>query len=277
MGDHYTPEYYLKGFTDQRGKIYTYDKLTSSKFCTGVNNVGHETGFYSREMETYLANVIEGPANSVISKIRNKQIISIAEKEILTRYMVALLKRVPEGRQRFEKMGPHVAEETFEEFKTALTKMQFPDNIKQEYLERAEQFLGRYATNPPKDIWLNSIPPETSPTVLLAVTQMTWVFLTSDRTDTFLTSDNPMFFFESLGLGNPDSEISFPLSSKLVLWATWRKDFSDCDYLAIKAHAIKEINRRTAFNASRYIFSASDEQWIPDFIKKHHKLNLMKG
>jgi hypothetical protein len=29
--------------------------------------------------------------------------------------------------------------------------------------------------------------------------------------------------------------------------------------------------------ATHYILNASDEQLIPDFIKKHRKLNLMKG
>ena len=47
-------------------------------------------------------------------------------------------------------------------------------------------------------------------------------------------------------------------------------------YSPIKNQAIKEINRRTATNATRFIYHAKDEDWIPRFInKREHQLNLL--
>jgi len=66
MGDHYVPQYYLKGFSQNEGKrIWIYDKTDGVKFPTQVKSIANITEFYSREVEQYLANTIEGPANKV--------------------------------------------------------------------------------------------------------------------------------------------------------------------------------------------------------------------
>ena len=91
MGDHYVPQYYLKSFSQNNGKcIWVYDKRKSRKFSTQVNNVGNITGFYSAEVEQYLANTIENPANEVLRKIRNHEEIcgNLAQSCIDTSYPI---------------------------------------------------------------------------------------------------------------------------------------------------------------------------------------------
>lgn len=46
MGDHYVPQYYLKGFSQNNGKsIWVYDKEEGSKIQTQVKSIANITGF----------------------------------------------------------------------------------------------------------------------------------------------------------------------------------------------------------------------------------------
>ncbi len=228
-------------------------------------------------MEQYLANQIEGPANRVIEKIRARDQISASEKITLVRYMVALMKRVPKSKERIKGLAPQAAPKTLKEFEAEVDGILLPDKTKTDFMQKARVIFEKFAKNPPKEIWLEMIPPHTSPMVVEVISTMTWIFLTNDSGPVFLTNDNPVFFFESLGIGKPDSEITFPISNDISLWATWRKNIQDCIYSAIRPHGIREINRRTASNATRYVFHSTNEKWIPTFINKVHRLNLMKS
>ena len=110
MGDHYVPQYYLKGFSKDNGKnIWVYDKRENREFGTQVKSVGNITDFYSADVEQYLADIIEGPANTVIERVRNQEQISESEKEILSEYMAVMFKRVPRGRERLTEMAPSIS------------------------------------------------------------------------------------------------------------------------------------------------------------------------
>ncbi len=276
MRDHYTPQYYLKGFVDSEEKIWVYEMGKIAPFRTVVKNVGQETGFYSPQIETFLADQIEGPANPIIEKVRNRQAISIQEKACLTDYIVSFVKRVPRGAERVRERAPEIAADVFSEFRFELMEMQVEQELKERYLEKADA-LFQYYSKESKDFWLSLIPPGESSSIVYAIATMTWVFLTHDGPPVFLTSDNPVFFFDGIGVGNPDSELSFPISSNIALWATWRRNFGDCSFAPIYPFAYREINRRTAVNATRYVFHALDEPWIPRFIIKRHRLNYMRG
>jgi hypothetical protein len=130
-----------------------------------------------------------------------------------------------------------------------------------------ERILDKYSKELPKKIWLNNIPPESSPRVVSVIASMTWRFLTYDQSPVFLTSDNPVFYFTSIGIGRPDSEVTLPISSNVTLWASWRSDLSE-GYFPTTKNAVKEINRRTASNTTRFVFHCKKENWILPFIKK---------
>lgn len=280
MGDHYVPQHYLRGFTSSNdGMIWTYEKNGSIKFPSDVRNTGHETNYYSPEIETYLANQIEAPANKVIDKIRSRENLTKEDKTKLATYMVVMLKRVPQSKIRMKEMAPSVAQKQEKQWDQEISKLTNKHPEKANLLEkrRAEikQNLKKYSVNPPKDFWLSLIPPERSPNVINVLQQMTWHFLTYDEAPVFLTCDNPVFYFMWMGIGKPESEVTFPISSNIVLWATWRKNIEE-KYTVIHRQAIKEINRRTATNTTRFVYHARDEYWIPKFIaKKHHALNRL--
>jgi len=78
-----------------------------------------------------------------------------------------------------------------------------------------------------------------------------------------------------MGVGKSESEVTFPISSNIVLLANWRKNIKEA-YFETNKQVIKEINQRTAFNPTRFVYHARDEQWISKFIaKENNKFNML--
>jgi len=280
MGHHYIPQYYLKGFASPSDDmVWVYEKGSLLKFQTHIKNIAHETDYYSSEVEKYLANEIENPANSVIKKIRDRKQLTQSEKVKLAIYMVVMLKRVPQSKIRMENMAPAVAQSLQQKWDKKISKSILENPSQADLFEKSRAdikgYLKKYLKNIPKDLWLELIPPEKTPNIVKIIPQMKWLFLTCEKWSAFLTCDNPVFYFESIGIGKPESEITFPISSNIVLRATYRNNIQE-EYLPIKNQDIKEINRRTVTNATRFIYHARDEDWIPRFInKREHQLNLL--
>jgi len=278
MGHHYLPQYYLKGFTETvDNKLWAYEKGSGVKFNTQIKSLANLTDFYSEETEQYLANDIEGPANEVLDKIRSRHLINDDDKKTFAEYMAVMWKRVPRAKEDLKKMAPRLADGIAEKLSADLSNI--IDNMpeKTEFIEKRKKeiddILAVYAVDPPKDIWLENIPPERTPRIVEVMKAMTWTFWEFDQRPVFLTCDNPVFYFTWMGVGRKDSEISFPISSNVVLWATWRADLPR-NFIKATTQIVKEMNRRTVHNASRYVFHSRDEHWIVPFIKKTNwKLN----
>lgn len=280
MGDHYIPQYYLKGFaSNTNNQVCVYEKGTNNKFLSGAINIGHENNYYSPEVEKYLANEIEGPANEVIGKIRDRKQIIEEDKITLSKYMIVMLKRVPQGKIRMKDMAPSVAQKLSLKYDGEINELINSNPDKADFFEKRRKEiqanLEKYSTNPPKDFWLTLIPPERTPRIVEAVSKMTWRFLTYDDKPVYLTSDNPVFYFEAIGIGRKHSEITFPIASNIALWATWTKNLAE-GYYPTKSQVVKEINRRTVSIATRYIYHAAYEDWILPFINKgNYQLHSM--
>lgn len=281
MGHHYIPQYYLEGFSLlESKKVWVYEKNGPLKFQTIVKSTANENKYYSQEVEKYLANEIEAPANAVIKKIRNREKITNEDKMILSIYMVVMLKRVPESKLRMKAMAPSVAKKIqakWDKETDELIKINpdQEDELRQR-LKELKESQEKFLTDPPKDFWLALIPPERTPNVIYGLQQMTWCFLTFDDEPMLLTCDNPVFYFSDLGIGRSESEVTFPISSNIALFLTWRKDLKE-GYYPTTTQACKEINRRTAFNATRFIYHVNDEDWVQVVANKQNpKLNFLR-
>lgn len=272
MGHHYLPQYYLKGFTETvDNMLWAYEKGSGVKFNTQIKSLANITDFYSEETEQYLANDIETPANEVLDKIRRRHLINDDDKNTFAEYMAVMWKRVPRAKEDLRKMAPRLADGIAEKLRADMINI--IDNMpeKTEFIEKRKKeiddILAVYAVDPPKDIWLENIPPERTPRIVEAIKAMTWIFWEFDQRPVFLTCDNPIFYFTWMGVGRKDSEISFPISSNIVLWATWRADLPR-SFIKASTQIVKEMNRRTVHNANRYVFHGRDEHWIVPFLKK---------
>ncbi|PIU57506.1 MAG: hypothetical protein COS88_00905, partial [Chloroflexi bacterium CG07_land_8_20_14_0_80_51_10] len=227
-----------------------------------------------------VANQIEDPAKPVLDKIRSRQPMAVNNKETLSDYMVIMLKRVPKDLERITANFPAVLERVFANLNKEILRLieEHPSekDIFQERLQELPRLKLKYENEFPMELWYDTLTPDSLPRVRAILPAMTWVFLTSEKKQPFLTSDNPLFFFEGLGMGRPESEITFPISSRIALWATWRKDLRE-SYIPAKDAAIKEINRRTASAATKYVYYSEETQWVVDLInKKNVRLNRLK-
>jgi hypothetical protein len=273
MGDHYIPKYYLRGFCDPLtpDTISRYEKGDTNVITTGLNNVAQETGFYSKEIEDFLSIQIEGPANPVLDKIRERKQITTEEKFILSIYITTMLKRVPQSQALLRKSAPAIFESVFSKLDEELRSFLMANPSKSEIIEKrreeAKKIRGQLGDYIPKDIWLQTVLPHTALRLLAMLNAMNWRFLTQDDS-AFLTNDNPVFYHPEIGIGKPNSEVTFPISRDIVLWATWKLDWQEGFYPASKRNVF-EINHRTVRMATRYIFFSHEEQWVTNLVKRN--------
>lgn len=281
MGDHYIPQYYLRGFCRDFGReLWVYDMQEARKFPTQVKSVANICGLYPPHLEKYLSEDIEHPANKVLDKIRNREHISPADKATLSRYMVVMWKRVPEGKNRLKERAPAITSEIrealFKELDAAILKNPSKEKIVRSRKAEIDEICNRFSQDIPDDIWHQVIPADRTPNAILAIATMTWRFFTFDEKPAFLTGDNPIFFFSHLGIGGGESELSFPISTNVLLWATRRFDLPEVYFPATPA-IVKEMTRRIASITTRFVFHPEDEYWILPFLaKKRWKLNKIK-
>jgi hypothetical protein len=279
MGYHYLPQYYLKGFAISDDYLWSYEKGSGTKYCGQTKGIANITNLYSPKMETFLANKIEAPANRVLDKIRRRDKVTDEDKVVFAKYMSVMLKRVPALKDRLKEMAPDLANKISNGLNQQIDKMASHQPSKAEFYEKGRKsikaILESYTKSPPDTIWWQNIPPERTPKVTAVLEKMKWTFLFFDEGPSFLTCDNPVFYFKEIGIGRPNSEVTFPISPNIVLIATWKKDYSE-GYAETNKQVVREINRRTAYNANRFIFHGQDEIWIQDFVKRKqwqlHKL-----
>ena len=281
MGDHYVPQYYLRGFCHGFGhELWVYDKKDARKFSSQVKRIANVCGLYPPELEKYLSEDIENPANRVLDKIRNRDPIHPDDKITLSNYIAVMRKRVPEGKTRLKESAPKIAADLRMALHRQLDKALLENPAKEDIAQRRkveiDEILNRFSHDPPEDIWNQVIPVDRTPLMAASIATMTWRFISFDDKPVFLTGDNPVFHFRHLGIGRTKSELSFPISSHVTLWATRRLDIP-AGYFPTSMAIVKEMNRRIASITTRYVFHAEEEDWILHFLaKKNWKLNRIE-
>jgi len=281
MGQHYIPKYYLEGFTESpdSSNIWVYEKGNNCIFKTSIKTVANENNRWPRSVEEYLANQIEAPAKPVIDKIRNRQSLTQSDRDALSAYMVVMLQRVPRGLERTKEIAPDVKEQVFNDAEKELNRLitLYPSkkSILQNRLQELASLKVKYENEFPMEVWYQNLTSDALPKIRAILPVMTWIFFAPDKKQHFLTNDNPIFFFKGMGIGSPKSEITFPISNTVTLWATWR-DLKE-GYIPAKDVIISEINRRTASIATKYVYYSEEAQWIVNLInKKNFRLNRLQ-
>lgn len=266
MGHHYLPQFYLRGFANEN-RLWVHDRRERRSFSSQPKAVANENKLYSDELEQHLANEIEGPANEAIDRLRSRASLDERHRAALARYIVILWKRVPKGRARLHAVLPQVADSVGTDILAGLDAAAVREPALAQAAERRKQevldVLERYRESPPPAIWHQSLVRDTGARVDQALLGMRWRAFVSDGAE-FLTGDNPVFFFEHEGIGNQQSELTVPFSSQVTLWAS-RVVGEGPFYLRARSPVIRQINRRVASQATRYLFSERNEPWILPF------------
>ena len=193
------------------------------------------------------------------------------DKVTLAYYMATMMKRVPRHRQRLATMIPGVMDGTFNELysQLAVAREANPEYVQNidHHIGRAQELQEQYKKALPPELMVRLREPWPSPNVAATLAAMTWRLGISEGPSFFLTNDNPLFFFECWGVGRAESEIAFTLSTTMVLHANLQQG-RDLAYFPMPQALVKEINRRYAMSATRYLFYNRGEDWVKALSQK---------
>jgi hypothetical protein len=276
MGHHYVPQEYLRGFSDPNDPctIWMYDKQSGRFAHPSIKKVVQEAGYYTEEIERQLSEIVEKPANKVLDRLRRGERIGDNERSHLALYIGTMLMRVPRRRRKAFEMLPAILEDTISKVTAQVTRWSEtttadPGLVSRRFAEikRARE---KFIKDPPLEIVEQIRAPWPSSEVLSLVSATTWRVISPSSAVCFLTSDNPAHFFEAYGLGSPESELTFPLVSDLALVASWQGPPGETIFVRARPTIAKEINRRVASGAERFVFYHARQDWIAKISNKQH-------
>lgn len=275
---HLIPRSYLKGFAIPSKLSHTFVYSRGLSFaprgartgrnpsCRPLRQAGATRDAYAfteadgtvnyEQVENELEQ-IERRGDPILKKIRNEETISTAEKHRFAEYVGFMIKRV---RAR--------------DLATKTQVDQLVDSQDWEDLQRRLQLVGnfsaaRHIAN--RDEWLPRMKDSVQktsitkglPTVLKALRNMRWRFLRAPEGSCFVTSDNPVVFDRSLGLGKFASVLTFPLSSEVTLQVDWRIG-EDLTHYDQTAQDVASLNRSVFLAASEIAYAPICEGWVCD-------------
>lgn len=291
---HYVPRFYLEGFVDPRNQpfIWVYEKGNSGIRKQKAENIAFEKHYYSfetaigeKDTETFenaLAD-LETRIAPILQKIKDGQTLTDKEKGLFSYFIAYSMTRVPNYRKNIEGIAG--------KFIKSVMKTLASDPEGFEYkVRKYERVTGKKIKTPIEDfikfILSDQIDVNVHPQFSLGMIgiarelapvfyRMNWAFLKATDEYKFVTSDNPLYYFDptyrprafnSIGLMNDNVEVYFPLSKELMLLGTW-KNFRG--YFQLKNKDVKDINRRTVIFALRFVFYSQKSQGISILVQKY--------
>jgi len=303
---HFLPRLYLKGFACDDGPSHIWEYRRLRGYSPGSNNrakyipvrislakAGAALGEYAysrpdgtTDFNTYenALEQLEKPADVVFEKIRNLQPITDSDREIFAEYMALMTRRVPARKDILTEQSPSVIEAekaNLEDlFGNALSRVDPSDvhriAILKNNLEACRNMLDGYKQNGmPREIELRTIVEAEIPQVRAAMLRMSWQLFVAPADERFVTGDNPVHTIKGgVGFTKPYSELTFPVSSRVVLFGTYRDVRGG--YLPAASELVKEVNRRIIASAKEYAYSSQNRKWIVTILSKNfHRFNLI--
>src|SRR6266478_2638219 len=106
------------------------------------------------------------------------------------------------------------------------------------------------------------------------ILRMTWQFFVASDDDSFVTADNPVHTLKGgVGFTKPYSELTFPISSRVVLISSYRN--VRAGYVSAGSDLVKEVNRRLIATAKTFAYCSRNREWIITIMKKNfHRFNF---
>ena len=251
---------------DRPKQVWVYDKLKDKTYLTSVERAAKERGFYTPEVETDLAERVEGPAEPLLEKLCAGQLLDPKEKWKIAEYISIMKKRGHDHRMKAEALIPEMQEKTLTDLETEI--MELPDSeLRKRHLEDLARLREDWKDSLPDDVRTNILQPWVTPEFVEVVFGMRWLYLRCAGSQKLVSCDNPFFYFTDTGIKDPNSGFSIPLSSDLALMATTAR-FPDQGFYEASDRRMREINRRSISNATRFVYFSEKVDWIPVMLRK---------
>lgn len=274
MGHHYVPQRYLRNFQipAKAGFIWLFDKRANRPHAVSIEKVAQSRGFYDPAIEIQLNTDVELPGTAVIEKLCNGAPISESEREALTVYIGTMMMRTPERRLRAHALIPKILAESRQRVREELIAAAQQTNANPDLLSRRlaenDRIVANLAVDPPAEVIEQIRAPWPTIRMLQAIYDMDWRILTADGPSFYATSDNPVFFFRGFGIGRPESELTFSLSTKCVLHGCHKRDHGGVKFLQATEQFVREVNRRMVSGATRLVFYHENAAWLERMSRK---------
>ncbi len=282
MGHHYVPQQYLRGFeiAEATGLIWAYDKVEKQLRKVPIRAAAQEAGYYDPDTERRLNEEVEGPAQGAFNKLRLRQQLTAQDRLALSAYVAVMTKRVPAHRRRALGMAPSVVEQVLNEFHARIEEWaQSPTADQALVAQRRIEMVRareRLTAETPEEVLGEVRSPWPNNTIVEAINAMNWRLLEAPPDNPFLTSDNPAFYFSSDGLAQPTSELTFPLFHDLALLGSWQGPQHGLAMLFPRPALVREVNRRVASSAERFVFCSKDKDWLATLSNKRPRLHRVR-
>jgi hypothetical protein len=223
----------------------------------------------------------EKPADQLIKKMRNFKVLTPGEKMRFAEYMTMMYKRVPKRQAEAHKSWPKFFKEEsdriYQEIDEARVEAVIQgDNqmVRRINLLRpiVDSHLRSFEAGIPEEFRLRTMLSD-MPQVRTALASMTWQYFRPPIGQFFITSDSPMFRFDSLGLNRKNSEFTFPVSSYIAIVGSWH-DVAET-FIDATSEAVDEINRRAAMSASKFVYAKIVDRRIYDLMNDSESGNYL--
>lgn len=267
MGKHYIPQQYLRAFAtpDKPTHVWMFDKQRGEWSHAATKKVAQQHDYFSAELEKRLAEEIEAPGHAALRELRGGGAPSAGEREALANYIAVMLMRVPRNRRKGRELVPEALRAVVTEARQVIVDAEGMIGA-----ERAKQLLAdvdraeaKYSAEAPSEVVAKIESPWPTDEMVGAIGRMVWRFSSAaPGASRFITSDNPACYFESYGIGSPAAELTFPIAPDLTLLGSHRGPEASTFLLRLTPELTKEVNRRIAAGAERFIFAPHRAKWI---------------
>jgi hypothetical protein len=182
-----------------------------------------------------------------------------------------MMRRVPRARSQAYGYVPDILADSVQEIKQLISRAAAEGHIDAETeavrLAQADATSVKLQKAPPPEIIEKIRTPWPTNQMVGLIYFMSWRFFTTGAASPFITSDNPAFFFECFGLGNAESELTFPIATDLALHACWQGG-REGEVQPLHRRLVGEFNKRVASSAERFVFSPMKADWISTIAKR---------
>jgi hypothetical protein len=273
--EHYVPQSYLRGFTEDGEHLFVFDKSTKTSFGTSVSSIASEKYFYdlseSQAIEEALAK-LDGVypywRDSIIKTVENGKRITLEHRAKLAFFIAMQVRRTRWFRnfnitiaKQVEEVLVKMSEYFDEKFGVPLK----PDASLSEYLAPNKEEMAKLAQIQSMRSF------STMHSLVQILVHHIWIVGVNRTTQPFYTSDNPVVIWPHKqhpilsysGLQSEGVEIAFPLNSRYIL-ALLERTFHanlealDCDSMSINEDGVVYYNGLQIAGSYRWFYCSTD-------------------
>ena len=259
MRTHYIPQKYLSRFSADPTfpVVWQYDRKEGTFKKLPISAVGVFTDWFSPQTESQLS-ATEGAAIGPMDKLTGSQgQLDEDERKAVCAYIASMVQRVPPGR----KLASELMDKEYEAFKNNPEALYQQTGVS---VELAEEHFAQFEVDGTREKIINEDGRLILdlPKVEAALYGMQWMVFLAKRGQHFITSDAPVYWDKTTGIGKTGADLTIPMSSKTVLHLCYGRLNQAIEFRDAGDKVRRQLNRRAVYYSERFIFSSKDDDWV---------------